>query len=423
MHPSTVSSGKALVSTTGGNGVSRTQCSAKYGKRTYFKDEEQRLPPMLYTFPGSGNTWCRLLIEYTTGIFSGAVYNDASLLEALPGEFTCNYAVSVVKVHPHTHGFEELRLGTFNSDNGKCKKGKVNGFRRAILLIRNPFDSIWSEYQRRVSKSHVTGIDRAGFDWHRWQANAASLSHMYHEMWALHHSGIEKHFRPGEPLPFIRSYNTALFSDCVTASAAFDTEDVLYIKYEDLKDRASGANIEAMRKVADFLKTPASVEKLQCAFVLAENRDAHRAVDPARSMTKEDAYTKELTCRMWALFGEFAAKHGYKPYNGHDCSAFNGTAGLGFPKIRNVNVGAQGEYDLKWVKPGAKLIDFGGYDKSLYEPRPGGSGGVGANRRSGGQQMQGNNKQGKRAGGMQKRKEVKQKLIEGAGGGDGGGKV
>jgi hypothetical protein len=112
---------------------------------------------MLYTFPGSGNTWCRLLIEYSTGIYSGAVYNDDKLLEALPGEFTCNHRVSVVKVHPHTHGFEELRTGTFNSDNNKCKKGEVQRFKRAILLIRNPFDSIWSEFQRRVTKSHVSG--------------------------------------------------------------------------------------------------------------------------------------------------------------------------------------------------------------------------------------------------------------------------
>ena len=31
-------------------------------------------------------------------------------------------------------------------------------------------------------------------------------------------------------------------------------------------------------------------------------------------MTKEIAYTKPLTCKMWALFGKYAAQHGYKPY-------------------------------------------------------------------------------------------------------------
>ena len=63
----------------------------------------------------------------------------------------------MIKVHPHTHGFEELRTGTFNSDNEKCKKGEVRGFKRAIPPIRNQFDSIWSVFQRRVTKSHISG--------------------------------------------------------------------------------------------------------------------------------------------------------------------------------------------------------------------------------------------------------------------------
>ncbi len=85
----------------------------------------------------------------------------------------------MVKVHPHTHPFEDLRKGTFLADDGKCKKGGVKQFERAILLIRNPYDSIWSEYQRRITQSHVEGIPKDSFDWHRWQANAAALSHSY----------------------------------------------------------------------------------------------------------------------------------------------------------------------------------------------------------------------------------------------------
>jgi len=129
----------------------RTTCKAKYGTRSYLEESNSRLPPMLYTFPGSGNTWCRLLIEHATGILTGSVYNDKTLLEALPGEFKCNWQVSAVKVHPHTHTFDDLRTGRFHSDDGKCKRGKVQKFERAILLIRNPFDSIWSEFQRRYS--------------------------------------------------------------------------------------------------------------------------------------------------------------------------------------------------------------------------------------------------------------------------------
>lgn len=38
------------------------------------------------TRTGSGNTWSRLLIDYATGVYSGSLYNDTKLYEALPGE-------------------------------------------------------------------------------------------------------------------------------------------------------------------------------------------------------------------------------------------------------------------------------------------------------------------------------------------------
>ncbi len=51
-------------------------------------------PPSPVTHPPpSGNTWGRLLLEYATGVYSGSVYNDPSLLKALPGEFACNRQV------------------------------------------------------------------------------------------------------------------------------------------------------------------------------------------------------------------------------------------------------------------------------------------------------------------------------------------
>ena len=86
----------AGVSGTNASGptLSRAQCFDKYGHRQYARSTERRLPPMLYTFPGSGNTWARLLIEYSTNIYTGSVYNDKTLLKALPGEFKCNWEVS-----------------------------------------------------------------------------------------------------------------------------------------------------------------------------------------------------------------------------------------------------------------------------------------------------------------------------------------
>jgi len=58
---------------------------------------QQWSPPLLYSFPGSGNTWARLLIDWSTGIFSGSFYLDKTLLSILPGEIKCDRSVSVIK--------------------------------------------------------------------------------------------------------------------------------------------------------------------------------------------------------------------------------------------------------------------------------------------------------------------------------------
>ena len=68
-------------------------------------------------------------------------------------------------------------------------------------------------------------------------------------------------------------------------------------------------------------------------------------------MTKQMAYTKQVACRMWNLYGSFATRVGYNVWNGWNCE--------GYPAIQKVNVGPQGEYNYKWVKPGKPLLDFG----------------------------------------------------------------
>ena len=55
------------------------------------------VPVLLYSFPGSGNTWCRLLIEWSIGIFTGSMYDDKSLVNILPGESHCDLKVSAIK--------------------------------------------------------------------------------------------------------------------------------------------------------------------------------------------------------------------------------------------------------------------------------------------------------------------------------------
>ena len=136
----------------------------------------------------------------------------------------------------------------------------------------------------------------------------------------------------------------------------FSAKDVLYVRYEDLKDRST--RIDAMHRIASFLGlNHPSIDQLECAYLLAESRHAHRVTDAhAQLMTKAEAYTRPLACRMWNLFGASAARYNYSVWGdgdgSYDCS--NITAAV--PRI---NVGPQGEYNRQWVKPGMQLLDFG----------------------------------------------------------------
>lgn len=112
----------------------------------------------LVSFPGSGNTWLRYLLQLSTGgceggggdlcicffmrisgswvsigIFTGSVYKDFALLRnGFPGESITDGRVLVVKTH----------------ESGPAAR---NHFQKAILLIRKPGEAILAEFNRRAA--------------------------------------------------------------------------------------------------------------------------------------------------------------------------------------------------------------------------------------------------------------------------------
>ncbi|EEB20243.1 conserved hypothetical protein [Pediculus humanus corporis] len=85
----------------------------------------------LVSFPGSGNTWVRYLIQQATGIHTGSVYKDFGLLKnGFPGEYIADSSVIVVKTH---------------------EKGPAahRGYKKAVLLIRDPMQAIQAEFNRQ----------------------------------------------------------------------------------------------------------------------------------------------------------------------------------------------------------------------------------------------------------------------------------
>ena len=53
----------------------------------------------LWSYPGSGNTWIRYLIEQATGVMTGSVYEHFGDLPHFVGESIRNGSVIVVKDH------------------------------------------------------------------------------------------------------------------------------------------------------------------------------------------------------------------------------------------------------------------------------------------------------------------------------------
>ena len=98
----------------------------------------------LVSLPGSGNTWTRYLIEQSTGILSGSIYGDKRLYQAgLVGENVTTAQVSVVKYH----------TGAVTSREWFCPEAHtIDG---AILLVRDPYYAMMSEFNRKLTGSHT----------------------------------------------------------------------------------------------------------------------------------------------------------------------------------------------------------------------------------------------------------------------------
>ena len=106
--------------------------------------QQSRPVVVIASYPGSGNSWVRQLLELSTGIYTGAIYCDKSYVYAgMVGEGIRTGNVFAVK----THTRKSVILSSL-------KPSKV------IYIVRNPFESILAEWCRSITaygkqKSHT----------------------------------------------------------------------------------------------------------------------------------------------------------------------------------------------------------------------------------------------------------------------------
>lgn len=176
-------------------------------------------------------------------------------------------------------------------------------------MIRNPYDSIWSEFQRKkTGGSHTKGLKRSLGLMEIWHRVSDDLVQKYIDMMSI---------------DYYQFSNVA---------------KTIIVKYEDLKNPAT--SLLELERIISFigLKDSTSVARLQpgellplpiptnvrlkCAFALADNPRSHRPkyLDASLYLNKEDVYTKATVCKIWDKIGKYASIHGYSIYNNISCS-------------------------------------------------------------------------------------------------------
>nr|XP_029735868.1 WSCD family member AAEL009094 [Aedes albopictus] len=172
----------------------------------------------LVSFPGSGNTWLRYLLQQSTGILTGSVYKDYGLLKSgFPAENVANSSVLVVKTHEW-------------GPQAWAPYGK------AILLVRDPEKAILAEFNRQ-SGGHV-GF--ASPDRYRRTKGRYWTQFVKNKLWAWEQTNLSwaKNF----------------------------TGEVKLVFYDDLVENVEGT----LRNILKFLNFPINDELLACALMRKE---------------------------------------------------------------------------------------------------------------------------------------------------------
>ncbi|XP_076369242.1 WSCD family member CG9164-like [Tachypleus tridentatus] len=98
----------------------------------------------LASFPGSGNTWIRYLVQQATGYLTGSIYKDFSLMKnGFPAESINNGSVIFVKTHEWGAPVRQQ-------------------YQKAVLVVRDPYDALLAEFNRRAG-GHLGHASRDRF--------------------------------------------------------------------------------------------------------------------------------------------------------------------------------------------------------------------------------------------------------------------
>ncbi|KAL4227546.1 hypothetical protein ACF0H5_012989 [Mactra antiquata] len=102
----------------------------------------------LASFPGSGNTWTRLLLEELTGIYTGSIYTDG--MSKMSGSRKCplDGEVFIIKTHATRYRFTHPFCKSNHTSKGY--------FGKAIFILRDPYNALIADFNRHKAGKITT---------------------------------------------------------------------------------------------------------------------------------------------------------------------------------------------------------------------------------------------------------------------------
>ncbi|XP_045600125.2 uncharacterized protein [Procambarus clarkii] len=209
----------------------------------------------LASFPSSGNTWVRYLVEGATGIFTGSLYDDSSLTrKGMYGEGVIYDSGMTIlqKSHGYTTG-DAMKA----SHRERLKRNHMDELNyQGVLVIRNPFKAL-------ISHRHLDVGGHTGY---------APKAHFLGKGWAefvMLKIGLWKDF----------------YVDWLSLCQPVNIH-VTY--YEHLKENP----VEEMEKIMHYLKLPIDNNRLYC---VGSNTDGLFKRKPSKNVPLDfNPFTREL---------------------------------------------------------------------------------------------------------------------------------
>ena len=180
----------------------------------------------LASYPGSGNTWIRYLIEGASGVYTGSIFDSKSMADAGHlGELRNFRDGSTILQKTHHRAIYPDGYGHFNLTWRIEHINQFNG--RAVVVVRNPFNSILSYWNFYQTGSHTVSADKNSL-----------LSNEFQDFAFV---GINRWYE--------------IINDWLIYG-----KDVYFVFYEDLKDDP----VEEIQALFDHLGIELDLKRLEC---------------------------------------------------------------------------------------------------------------------------------------------------------------